>query len=406
MINLMDLKSGEGVPAHVNHETDAVFVVLEGEVAFRCGEKSVVAGAGSMIFAPRGVPRTWAAVGDRQARTLECPLASHLDLPGVAVHQGPKATRNTKMRKTKLTVIALAAAAVASGERPDLNRLPLTFERIQGQAPAPVEWVARGKSAALQFMPGAVAMISGGSSTLMRLVGAQSAARWQGEHPLEQVSNCLRGSDRNKWRAGVEQFGRLRCAQVYQGIDLVFYGTQGLFVAIDGMRAVYLAGHTYSNDLPVVAEYVKARGGNSDAFVQRICDPVIFLSEHSVDFACTQGGEAPQVRKFGARACMDLALKVEMVDAPSWLDVAIKPARNGSMPVEASVKPEELEPGEFTATVRISSPESWFEPKVVNVTLRVSAPRYARAMPISAFTKIAPSAVGMSTFQPMFMSWS
>jgi len=86
MLNVMDLKGGEGVPVHVNHLTDAVFVVLEGEVAFHCGDRSVVAGAGAMIFAPRGVPRTWAAVGRGHARTLECPLAAQLDLPAVAVH--------------------------------------------------------------------------------------------------------------------------------------------------------------------------------------------------------------------------------------------------------------------------------------------------------------------------------
>lgn len=85
MVNMRSLNEGEGVPVHVNHETDAVVVVLEGEVAFRCGEKSVVAGAGSMIFTPRGVPRAWAVVGRQLAKTLEYPFASKLDLPWVAV---------------------------------------------------------------------------------------------------------------------------------------------------------------------------------------------------------------------------------------------------------------------------------------------------------------------------------
>lgn len=81
MLSIRDLGQGEGVPVHVNSETDAVLVVLEGEVSFQCGDRSVVAGAGAMIFAPRGVARTWIAVGDRQARTLECPLLTELDLP-------------------------------------------------------------------------------------------------------------------------------------------------------------------------------------------------------------------------------------------------------------------------------------------------------------------------------------
>lgn len=148
----------------------------------------------------------------------------------------------------------------------------------------------------------------------------------------------------------------------------------GLAVAIDGMRAAYVAGQTYSNDLPLVGEFINARGGNSDAFVERICDPVIFLSRHSLEFSYTQGGELPETAQFGARACMDLSLEVELVDAPAWLMVMAKASEKGSMPLEAAVKPEGLEPGEYAATVRISSPESWFEPKVVSVTLRVSPP--------------------------------
>lgn len=148
----------------------------------------------------------------------------------------------------------------------------------------------------------------------------------------------------------------------------------GLALAVTPLRAAYLAGHTYSSDLPAVAEYARQRGGNSDAFVERICDPVVFLSRHTVDFAYTQGGELPALERFGARACMDLSLTVEVADNPAWLTVEAGPAQNGTMPLEMKANPEGLEPGEYTATVRIGAAESWFEPKVVQVTLRVAPP--------------------------------
>lgn len=46
------------------------------------------------------------------------------------------------------------------------------------------------------------------------------------ELPLAGVSNVYRGTDAQTWRAGVPQFGRVRCAQVYSGIDLLYYGNQ------------------------------------------------------------------------------------------------------------------------------------------------------------------------------------
>lgn len=85
MLDMQYLKEGEGVPVHVNEDADEVLVILEGEVAVQCGDKRVVAQAGSTIFAPKGAPRGWVAVGSQAARTLKCDYASRLDLPQPAV---------------------------------------------------------------------------------------------------------------------------------------------------------------------------------------------------------------------------------------------------------------------------------------------------------------------------------
>lgn len=85
MLYMQYLRDGEGVPVHINEEADELLVILKGEVAVECGDRRVVAQAGSMIFAPKGTPRGWVAVGSQAARTLKCTYASRLDLPQLAI---------------------------------------------------------------------------------------------------------------------------------------------------------------------------------------------------------------------------------------------------------------------------------------------------------------------------------
>ncbi len=61
----------------------------------------------------------------------------------------------------------------------------------------------------------------------MKLVGANPAAALTGADPLPGKSNYLIGNDPHKWHSGVPQFGGVRYAGVYPGIDLIFYGNQG-----------------------------------------------------------------------------------------------------------------------------------------------------------------------------------
>lgn len=60
---------GYGVPKHVHHGEDEAWYVLEGEMTFRCGDREIVAGAHSWVFAPRDVAHTF-VVGDVGARAL------------------------------------------------------------------------------------------------------------------------------------------------------------------------------------------------------------------------------------------------------------------------------------------------------------------------------------------------
>jgi hypothetical protein len=58
----------------------------------------------------------------------------------------------------------------------------------------------------------------------LRLVGANPAASLRGEEALSGASNYFTG--RKTWRTGVKQYARVRCREVYPGIDLIYYGQQ------------------------------------------------------------------------------------------------------------------------------------------------------------------------------------
>jgi quercetin dioxygenase-like cupin family protein len=60
---------GAGPPLH-HHDFDEAFYVLEGELTFRLRDELVTARAGDMVFAPRGVPHTFANLSGAPARQL------------------------------------------------------------------------------------------------------------------------------------------------------------------------------------------------------------------------------------------------------------------------------------------------------------------------------------------------
>ena len=60
---------GAGPPLH-HHDFDEAFYVLEGELTFQLRDEVVRAGPGDLVFAPRGVPHTFANLSDAPARQL------------------------------------------------------------------------------------------------------------------------------------------------------------------------------------------------------------------------------------------------------------------------------------------------------------------------------------------------
>ena len=60
----------------------------------------------------------------------------------------------------------------------------------------------------------------------LKLAGANETAAVAGADELPGKVNYFIGDDPAKWRANIPTFGRVRYAQVYPGVDLVYYGNQ------------------------------------------------------------------------------------------------------------------------------------------------------------------------------------
>jgi uncharacterized protein (TIGR03437 family) len=134
---------------------------------------------------------------------------------------------------------------------------PLSFERNQGQAAAPVEFLARGRGYGLflqadtavlalrnpaQPRPSRIpketletAAASGAPAEpvfpptvlKMHVVNANPAAQGRVEQSLTSYSNYFLGNDPARWTVQVPHYARVAYADVYPGIDLVYYGQQG-----------------------------------------------------------------------------------------------------------------------------------------------------------------------------------
>ena len=60
-----------GSPVHTHRNEDEYSVVLEGQVGAQIGEQTVVAGPGTVLVKPRGVPHAFWNPADQPARLLE-----------------------------------------------------------------------------------------------------------------------------------------------------------------------------------------------------------------------------------------------------------------------------------------------------------------------------------------------
>jgi hypothetical protein len=128
----------------------------------------------------------------------------------------------------------------------------LSFEANQGQTDSQVKFLSRGSGYSL-FLTGNEAVLalkkpgkqashgphlqpaslatrppkSESEAVLrMRLVGANATAQVTGLEELPGRSNYFIGNDPSKWRTNVPNYVKVKYANVYPGVDLVYYGNQ------------------------------------------------------------------------------------------------------------------------------------------------------------------------------------
>jgi len=62
--------AGGGPPPHIHRREDETFQVLEGDYEWTVGDQKFVAGKGTTIFAPRGIPHTYKYLGTTPGRLM------------------------------------------------------------------------------------------------------------------------------------------------------------------------------------------------------------------------------------------------------------------------------------------------------------------------------------------------
>jgi hypothetical protein len=143
-------------------------------------------------------------------------------------------------------VLSTAPKTAAAGTTQTLEnygRLPLHFEANEGQAAGPVQFLSPGSAYTL-FLTGNGAVVSlhgpaamggdaatqpaspAGGTLQMQLVGTNTASRPVGLEQLPGKVNYFLGNDPAQWHTNIPTYGQVEYPQIYDGINLVYYGNQ------------------------------------------------------------------------------------------------------------------------------------------------------------------------------------
>ena len=70
LLEALAMPPGLASPYHVHHNEDEAFYVLEGTMAFLCGDTWHIAGPGTWVYGPREIPHGFRVIGTSPARML------------------------------------------------------------------------------------------------------------------------------------------------------------------------------------------------------------------------------------------------------------------------------------------------------------------------------------------------
>ncbi len=148
--------------------------------------------------------------------------------------------------KSKLLfiLIIISSAAVYAGVRinngmspKEFMKVPLYFTANQGQTDQSVKFISKGNNCTMYFMPHQTTFfVSDEGSRQVRsekavgfafhlsFVNSNTSASISGEAKLEGASNYFLGNEPGKWVRDVTNYQRLVIKDLYDGIDVLYYG--------------------------------------------------------------------------------------------------------------------------------------------------------------------------------------
>jgi uncharacterized protein (TIGR03437 family) len=101
----------------------------------------------------------------------------------------------------------------------------LHFEPNLGQVKGRTEWMAQAHGAAVYVTGPEVVFANGGDNIHMHFVGASRKSKSTGVEPLGAYSNYFFGPTEKTWFTGIPQFGSVRYANLYRGIDIAYHSS-------------------------------------------------------------------------------------------------------------------------------------------------------------------------------------
>ena len=147
-------------------------------------------------------------------------------------------SRSHWFRARVASALALAAVLPVSAQTLPargarlLSRIPFSFEQNAGPfADASFGWIAHPNGYALQLSATGATIVpatSGHSDRVrMQFADARTVAKSEGLEPLPGKVNYLIGADAKRWVHDVATFRRVLYREVYAGVDVAWYGSEG-----------------------------------------------------------------------------------------------------------------------------------------------------------------------------------
>ncbi len=129
------------------------------------------------------------------------------------------------MKRLFLSVVPILAGSLFGATPNSAPLRPLVFEPGAG----PHEYVSRGPRGSLHLTRTGIEFAAKDQPVLRLALSGSQAVEPEGNDLQASVSNYYLGQDPAKWRTGVANYGEVRYAAVYPGIDLVFHGSERTF---------------------------------------------------------------------------------------------------------------------------------------------------------------------------------